>query len=454
MGWRLPPVLSLLACAVACVPMAQAKHANPRPIPRHRAAPDPAQQLLRTEQARDASLEAERQAGAAARVAQAQEARLATLQVGAAAHLHQTESRAADAVTRIDALQQKQADLAARLAEHGRAMAPMVPVAMRLSRYPSETVLAASADPQQAVRGLLVLRGLTRRLDQEAAILRTGQTEAAQLASAVSAELTTLRAAQAEQARQSLDLDKQIAESRAVRRAAEDSGTEATRRAAAEAARADTLRGVLAQVEADQRRQANERQRREALLRDQQQREALSRDQQQREALSRDQQREDARADTQVRPTPPPPPSATLASSPKPAAHVEPAAASFSTPVAGQVVRVWGERGDAGPSSGMAFRAPPAARVVAPCPGKVVFSGPFRSFGPMVILDCGAGYHIVLAGLDRLDAQVGQPLQAGQPLGVMPGWDPRNTGARPSLYLELRRGGQAVNPAPYLRGRF
>ena len=73
-------------------------------------------------------------------------------------------------------------------------------------------------------------------------------------------------------------------------------------------------------------------------------------------------------------------------------------------------------------------------------------------------LDCGGGYHFVLSGLDRLDAQVGQPLQPGEPVGVMPEWDPRISGgvgstARPSLYVELRKDGVAVNPAPFLRSR-
>ena len=55
-----------------------------------------------------------------------------------------------------------------------------------------------------------------------------------------------------------------------------------------------------------------------------------------------------------------------------------------------------------------------AGRVVAPCAGRVAFAGPFRSFGVLIILDCGAGYHFVLAGLDRLDVQAGTAVQAGR----------------------------------------
>ena len=124
-------------------------------------------------------------------------------------------------------------------------------------------------------------------------------------------------------------------------------------------------------------------------------------------------------------------------------------------PVSGPMVRRWGDPTDAGPAHGIAFRPPPKGRVVAPCAGRVAFAGPFRSYGVLVILDCGGGYHFVLAGLDRLDAQAGDPVQPGEPLGTMPDWDPAEpsdkAGSRPALYVELRYDGRPLDPAPFLR---
>jgi septal ring factor EnvC (AmiA/AmiB activator) len=117
------------------------------------------------------------------------------------------------------------------------------------------------------------------------------------------------------------------------------------------------------------------------------------------------------------------------------------------------VLHSFGDPGEAGLAQGISYGAPPAARVSAPCGGRVVFGGPFRSFGVLVILDCGHGFHFVLAGLEHLDTQVGRIVQPGEPVGVMPAWDPRIPGTRPALYVELRRDGQAINPAPFLRGR-
>ena len=113
-------------------------------------------------------------------------------------------------------------------------------------------------------------------------------------------------------------------------------------------------------------------------------------------------------------------------------------------------MRHFGDPTDAGAATGIAYQAAPAARVVAPCAGRVVYAGPFRSYGKLLILDCGRGYHVVLSGFDRLDAQVGQSIGAGSPVGVMPGWDPRATAARPALSVELRHAGEPINPLPFL----
>ena len=42
----------------------------------------------------------------------------------------------------------------------------------------------------------------------------------------------------------------------------------------------------------------------------------------------------------------------------------------------------------------------------------------------------------------------------GEPVGVMPDWNPAAAGPHPALYVELRRDGQALNPTLFLRGPF
>ena len=277
-------------------------------------------------------------------------------------------------------------------------------------------LLAAPALTDAALRGLLVLRGLTRRLEGEAAALRAEQAEAQRLIRAVEAELAPLRAAQASQRAQGAALDRHLAARRSAGRQLDEAAREAAERAALQAARAETLRAAIAQLEAEQARA-----------------EARARA----EAMQEERQRRLVAAPTQPRRADPP--------------HAG-SAGAFRPPMAGTVVRGWGERTEAGPASGVLLRGAPSARVVAPCAGRVAFAGPFRSFGKLVILEC-AGLHAVLSGLDRLDADVGEAVRAGEPVGVMPGWDPAAPGARPALYLELRRDGRPMNPAPFLRAQ-
>jgi septal ring factor EnvC (AmiA/AmiB activator) len=116
-------------------------------------------------------------------------------------------------------------------------------------------------------------------------------------------------------------------------------------------------------------------------------------------------------------------------------------------------MRDWGTPAEAGPALGITYAAAPGGRIVSPCGGRVAFASPFRSYGMLLIVDCGGGWHVVLAGAERLDARVGEAVQQGEPVGAMAAWDPHSGAPRPTLYLELRKGGRAVDPGPHLRGR-
>ena len=86
------------------------------------------------------------------------------------------------------------------------------------------------------------------------------------------------------------------------------------------------------------------------------------------------------------------------------------------------------------------------AQVVAPHDGKVVFSGPFRGYGLLLIIEHSEGYHSLLSGLARIDAIIGQSLLSGEPVGRM-----GDLGAeRKQLYVELRQNGTPINPLPWM----
>ncbi|MFT8819032.1 MAG: peptidoglycan DD-metalloendopeptidase family protein, partial [Komagataeibacter saccharivorans] len=93
--------------------------------------------------------------------------------------------------------------------------------------------------------------------------------------------------------------------------------------------------------------------------------------------------------------------------------------------------------------------APPSrATVRAPCTGRIDFPRPIRTNGQMMILDCGKHYPFVLAGLGDIAVTAGQQVSHGAAVGQMPQWN--GGGSRPTLFVQLRQGGNTVNPAPYL----
>lgn len=99
-----------------------------------------------------------------------------------------------------------------------------------------------------------------------------------------------------------------------------------------------------------------------------------------------------------------------------------------------------------GRSDGVAFGAKAGAAVVSPAQGTVEFAGPVTGWGVILILRTGGAYHLVLAGLGEVTVSPGQSVAAGTPVGKM------TDGGRsdPELYLELRRSGTPIDPAPWL----
>ncbi len=380
------------------------------------AAPAPSQEQLReAERARAASQAQQRAAQAKATTSAAEEHRLAADRVAAAAALRTLEAQSAHAADRVAELSRSRSEAEAALAERASAMAPLLPVIQRLALYPAETLLAVPMPPEQAIRGIVVLGGLTRQLEADAAALRDEQEKLGRLSAQLDQASADLAGRQKAQAQQAASLDAQLDIARAERKAAEGEAADWSKRAASEAAKADGLRAAIARIEA-------ERQAAETRLAT--------------EARATSDSR--ARAEIRTRQE------AAARPNHGPMTHL-------AAPVAGTVLHAFGDSMDGGTATGVTYQVPPSARVVAPCAGRVVFSGPFRSFGLLMILDCGAGWHVVLSGFDRLDAHLGQSVVQAEPVGTMPSWNPLALLRRPALQMELRRDGQPTNPAPFMR---
>ncbi len=364
------------------------------------AGPALAQELPNARRTAEAERAAAAQAAERAREAAAEAQRLAGERIAGAARVQAAERAAFAAASRAEAARRAEAEARAEQARLAAELAPLLPLLTRLAAQPAPILLAAPLPPAEVALGLAALRAMLREAQSMAEGLRAAEARAAAEARRFAEERRQLTTAEAEARQASQGLDRQLEAAR--RQLAERSADEraASARAEAAVARAQNLEEALARLEREQaRRRAEAAAARRAL---------------------------------------PPPPEPT----PTPA-QVE--AAPAGLPVAGRLVRGFNAPGEGGPSRGLTFAAPPGARVTAPCGGSVAFAAPFRSYGRMVILDCGQGQHLVLAGMERLDVTGGQRVQAGEPLGVLP------AAGQPTLYVELRRRGEAVDPRPLVR---
>ena len=128
----------------------------------------------------------------------------------------------------------------------------------------------------------------------------------------------------------------------------------------------------------------------------------------------------------------------------------------LSPPVAGRQLIGFGDRDDIGRVvTGASFATRPGDVVTAPADATVLYSGPFRSYGQVLILDAGDDYHVVLAGMDRIDVESGQFVSAGEPVAAMgarriASVNMADFGASgPALYVEFRKAGKPVDPSEW-----
>jgi len=127
----------------------------------------------------------------------------------------------------------------------------------------------------------------------------------------------------------------------------------------------------------------------------------------------------------------------------------------FALPVNGTRIRDFGgSDGVGGTEKGISLATRPGAQVTTPCDGWVVYSGPFRSYGQLLILNAGGGYHVLIAGMERISVNIGQFVLTGEPIATM-GTTSRIASilaanvSRPVLYVEFRKDGTPIDPGPW-----
>lgn len=124
-------------------------------------------------------------------------------------------------------------------------------------------------------------------------------------------------------------------------------------------------------------------------------------------------------------------------------------------PVNGNKIRDFGgSDGVGGVQKGISLATKPGSQVTTPCDGWVVYSGPFRSYGQLLILNAGGGYHVLIAGMERISVNIGQFVLTGEPVATMGSTSQvasilATNASQPVLYVEFRKDGTPIDPGPW-----
>jgi murein hydrolase activator len=372
------------------------------------------------------------QSVASARVAQDNEARLTDLEARIAV-LASQESR-------------QQAELTTRQEHERRVLAAL----QRLARNPPAAVLLSPGPPLDLARGAMLLGAAVPRLEAEARGIAASLDQLRHTRAEIASERAEMTEHQA-----ALDTERQrlaslLKQKQALEGETRERAQAAQQSLAALTSEAGDLKELILRVERERERKLEEDRRRLADAKAKAEREEA--DRAAKEAESR------RLADAAARDKPSPGVSVASAA-PVPAALHDPLAparklrelqlgkTALQMPAAGDISKRFGDPEGFSTSKGLTIATRANAQVVAPFDGTIMFAGPFKGYGQILIIDHGGGYHSLLAGMDQLDASVGQSVIAGEPLATM------RADGTPSLYLELRKQGQPINPLPWLAAR-
>lgn len=321
---------------------------------------------------------------------------------------------------RIEALVEREDDLKASLRGRSGILAELIAALQRMGRRPPPAVLVGPGDALETVRTAMLLGAVLPGLRLETEALAADLAELARLKREIDGERTRLLAETRALDEQRTRIALLVEAKRLVATSSAEELATVRRRAEELAARAQDMEELIASLD------------REIAVAEREAAGPAERSPQEMLGALRD------------------------------PARLEPAMPFADTkgllpmPAAGAVVREFGAPDEFGTASrGIAIATRASAQVTAPADGWVVYAGPFRSYGELLILNVGDGYHVLLAGMEAIAVDLGQFVLAGEPVGQMGGVVLASAAnvtvgrSQPLLYVEFRQDGQSIDPGPW-----
>ena len=328
---------------------------------------------------------------------------------------------------KLEDLKERQEEIRLSLSARRDVLAEVLGALQRMGLNPPPALLVKPEDALSSVRSAILLGAVVPELREQTEVLLADLQELSRVSASIEAERARLVKTVEEQVGEKKRLSLLLEEKKRLQEAQQAALSDERAKASELAAKAGSLKDLIASIEKEiiGVRSAEEQARRA-----------------EQERLERE---------------------AAIAAMPVPEANRLTGPQPFSTlmkqvafPVTGRVARRFGDDdGNGGVMHGDTVTTQSGAIVTAPSDGDVLYAGPFRSYGQLLILNAGDGYHVVLAGMGRISVAAGQSVLAGEPIGAMSEAKVASTSASgngnaaPELYVEFRKDGKPVDPAPW-----
>src|SRR6476646_528301 len=338
--------------------------------------------------------------------------------IDTAARLRAVEAKVAATQARLEPLDRNERTLRRSLQGRRAAIGEVLAALQRIGRRPPPALIASPEDALQAVRTAMVLGAVLPEMRNEVEALANNLAELAKVRKQIAAERDKLKAEVASLGAERPRIGALEGE-RQKKQTEREKALEAERQRARDLAlQAESLKELIAKLE--QGLPAGERAARQSERRDQRPLAALH---------------DPGRL--------------------APAVAFASLHGKVPIPVNGIKIRDYGAPDPTGGlEKGVSIATRAGAQVTAPADGWVMYAGPFRSYGQLLILDTGGGYHVLLAGMERISVDLGQFVLAGEPIAVMGNASQiaailATGSSQPVLYIEFRKDGTPVDPGPW-----
>ncbi|WP_054309788.1 murein hydrolase activator EnvC [Mesorhizobium sp. 1M-11] len=333
---------------------------------------------------------------------------------------------------KVGGLKEQEKKLRESLAARRDVLAEVLGALQRMGLNPPPAILVKPEDALSSVRSAILLGAVVPELRHRADIVVTELKELSRVTTSIEAERTRLAAAVTDQVAEKQRLNLLLQAKEKLQSETETALVDEQKKARDLAAKASSLKDLIASLDAEAEKT--------------------------RKAAEKARQNEAAQADADAKAAATAVPEANRLASSVPFSAMQ---GQVSLPVTGKIRRRFGaDDGTGGAMLGDMVATQSGAIVTAPADGSVLYAGPFRSYGQLLILNAGDGYHVVLAGMSKLNVAAGQAVLAGEPIGTMGEARVASTSATQNgnttleLYIEFRKDGKPVDPNPWWAERF